>query len=639
MEAADNSIFITRPDGTIQWVNPAFVRETGFSAAELLGQNPRILKSKKMDAAFWKGVWDTILAGRSWRGELFNTRKDGSEYELEMTISPVIDEKGRILHFVAIEQDISRRKQAEDQLRASLREISELQTALDEHAIVAVTDPQGKITYVNDKFCALSKYSREELLGQDHRILNSGFHSKKFFHQMWETIGSGRVWHGQVKNRAKDGSFYWVDSTIVPFLDDQGAPRQYVAIRTDVTESKKKEQEISEKARLLDLSSDAILVRDLAGRIQYWNRGAEALYGWTSEEALGKHLYSLLQREYPAPPDQITAELRQTNRWAGELVDTKRDGQRIIVLARKALDRDPSGNPATVMESLTDITERKQIEAALEQAHQKLNDRAALLESLVNERTSELKAANQQLESFVYSIAHDLRAPLRAMQGFSSALVKEAASRLSETSKDYAARINSSAQFMDSMLKALLDISQISQKQIELEPLSLKPVVEGVIDRLQTEIQAKRAQVETPGEWPRVMAHLPTLTQVISNLLGNALKFTNPDLPPKVLLRAEDRAAEFIRIWVEDNGIGIAPEHQCQIFGLFNRLVHPSSAKRPKSAAFFNSISGLPFSTSSGGNNREKCRPKTSSARYPLIRWAPIFQLTTMPSAFKAKIA
>ena len=610
IEGTADLVFVKDRQGRYQLVNSATARILGRPKVEVLGKEDTELLPLEQAIALQKVDRAVIETGRSQTLEepilaageirIFFTSKD-----------PYRDAEGNIVGVIGVSRDITERMRAEAVQRQLLKDLSDVKFALDQAAILVMTDCRGVITDVNDQFCQISQYSRAELIGQTHRIVNSGYHPQSFFQQLWATITRGDVWQGEIKNRAKDGTSYWVDTTIVPFLDESGKPFQYLAIRFDITTRKQAEAQLRRSIQrlevvhqidqaILSLEPPAAIAQSALARLAEvvpCQQSAVVLFNLERDElkilagAIADDVAGTVVPLSDRLPIEMVRE-REPLWYIPDLIDFSQPpigfekmlaaGHHSFLAVTLRVDDDLLGD-LVLLAQAKDAFRAEDQEIALEIASQlaiaiqqarlreQLQGYANELEQRVAERTVALQEAIDGLETFSYSASHDLRSPLRAMQGLSQALLEDYGDRLDATGQLYAQEIAASAQQAGQLVTDLLDYGRLSRAEIITHPLNLTELVATVLRQLEAELPNLPTQVSIDNPLPEVMGHRLTLMQVILNLLNNAVKFIPPDRQPQVHIWAELRA-KWVRLWVEDNGIGIAPEYHERIFQAFERL-------------------------------------------------------------------
>ena len=274
IEQSPSTVMITNNKGNIEYVNPKFTHLTGYSPEEVIGKNPRILKPDNIPSEEYRELWETITSGREWRGEFCNKKKNGEFYWEYASISPVRNQKGVITHFIAVKEDITERKRVEEELRKLSRAIEQSPST------VMITNSKGNIEYVNPKFTQLTGYSTEEVIGKNPRILKPDNIPSEKYRELWETITSGREWRGEFCNKKKNGELYWEYASISPVRNHKGVITHFIAVKEDITERKRIEEERNKHiTELEDLMSYSTVMNDEVVDESLFKHMAAALQG------------------------------------------------------------------------------------------------------------------------------------------------------------------------------------------------------------------------------------------------------------------------------------------------------------------------------------------------------------------------
>jgi len=450
----------------------------------------------------------------------------------------------------ASQRDIINRR-----LEDALYERDREHLALDHHALVSVADARGAIIYANERFCRVSGYSRDELLGRNHRIVKSGVHPPEFYQDLWRTIARGDIWQGDICNRRKDGSLYWVNSTITPFLDEAGRPYQYVSIRTDISAIKTAEGELSKLSRIARETTNGVVITDPAGRVEWINRGFTRISGYSLEDLRGRKPGHRLQGEAtdPATVGHMHQALERLEPFAVDVVNYTRSGLPYWVHIDCNPLRDETGELQGFMAIQSDITEQ-------------VNARQALIAA-----RDDAERANRAKSEFLSRMSHELRTPMNAILGFGQLLDYDSA--LPEDHRDNVRAILQAGHHLLEIINEVLELSRIEYGHLELslEAVELCPVVYEALSLVAGLARSHGVRVRHDGlAGVTVRADRVRLKQVLLNLLSNAVRYNREG--GGVVLTVRPATGDRLRVQVADSGHGIPDHRLAALFEPFRRL-------------------------------------------------------------------
>ncbi|NEO55775.1 MAG: PAS domain S-box protein [Okeania sp. SIO3B5] len=540
-------------------------------------------------------------------------QSDYQHYQINQMVASFIEKNHDLQNVTNQGKAIAERRLLEAILRKTLKELSDIKFAIDQAAIVAITDQRGIIQYVNDKVYEISQYSREELIGKSHRLLNSKHHPPKFFRDLWSTISSGHVWRGEIKNKAKDGSYYWVNTTIVPFLNDLGQPYQYLAIRFDITERKRIEEALQKSQKrnqsLLHAIPDLMLRLDSKGSVLDFYPSKNDENTPEASELLGKTIEEIFPQDIAVWTRQYLKLTLSTDKVQAGEYSTLINDQLYYYEARYV----KSGKDE-VLAIIRDITERKQGEIALRESEKRERERALQLEKALKElqkTQAQLVQAEKMsgLGQMVAGIAHEINNPISFIYGnllHANTYIRDLVHLLNLYRQNYQDPIpeiqdfaeDCDADFLIEDLPKMVDSMNIGANRIrelvlslrnfsrldesEMKKVDIHSGIDSTLLILQHRIKAteKRPQItwiKEYGNLPKIECYASQLNQVFMNIIANAIDaFEEQEKPgiitikTKVSHKSETGVnQDFVKISISDNGHGISESIQNRIFDPF----------------------------------------------------------------------